>query len=279
MKLLVLALAITSTAAFAAGEKQFFTPPQAIIQGERVQPAEAITGSVLKLRMIGGTCTGTALSSTVVITAAHCPDIAGAVLAVGHLAGEQLDCGIAEVEEVAYVPGSIVNEKGSHIPDVALLKLKTPLCGITPAKLRAAPAKAGEIIQAAGYGKGTITQDRPDRVALKTIEAKDIATAYADAVLEDPLMQDAVTYFTEVASLFYSFALPVAAQSSLCNGDSGGPVYQEINGETRLIGVNGAIAGHPMKGTPECKYGYLQMYTPVAPYAPWIEAQMAEWSK
>lgn len=273
MKLFILVWLTISTSAFAG----FVTPPQAIIQGERVQPAESITGSVLKLRMLGGSCTGTALSDKVVITAAHCPDLGGAVLAVGHLAGRQVECGIAEVEEVAYVPRATVNEKGSHIPDVALLKLKTPLCGITPAKLRAAPTKAGEMILAAGYGKGTITQDRPDRVALKTITVDDIASVYADAVAQDPLMQEAVEYFTKVISQYYEFALPVADKSSLCNGDSGGPVYQEINGETRLVGVNGAIAGHPLKGTTECKYGYLQMYTPVAPYAPWIESKMAEW--
>jgi secreted trypsin-like serine protease len=244
-----------------------------------VQPQEAIAGNVLKLRMIGGNCTGTALSSTVVITAAHCPDIGGAVLAVGHLAGEQLDCGIAEVEEVAYVPGSSMNERGSHTPDIALLKLKTPLCGIKPAKVRPEATKRGDVVVAAGYGKGTITQDRPDRVALKVINNDDLIAAYADAVAEDPLMQEAVDYFTQVASQFYTLALPVVAKTGLCNGDSGGPVYQDVNGETRLIGVNGAIAGHPLKGTPECKYGYLQMYTPVAPYAPWIESKVAEWSK
>jgi hypothetical protein len=275
MKLFVLALATISTSAYA----NFLTPPQAIIQGERVQPSEAITGSVLKLRMIGGSCTGTALSNNVVITAAHCPDLGGAVLAVGHLAGRQVECGVAEVEEVAYTPGAAVNEKGSHIPDVALLKLKTPLCGITPAKLRETPARSGEFIVAAGYGKGTITQDRPDRVALRTISVKEIASAYADAVAADPLMQEAVDYFTKVISQHYEFALPVNDKTSLCNGDSGGPVYQEIDGETRLIGVNGAIAGHPLKGTSECKYGYLQMYTPVAPYADWIDAKVAEWNK
>jgi secreted trypsin-like serine protease len=275
MKLSALLFILISTTAFAG----FITPPRAIIQGERVQPEEPITGSVLKLRMIGGSCTGTALSSTVVITAAHCPDIGGSVVAVGHLAGKQEECGIAEVEEVAYVPGAALNEKNSHIPDVALLKLKTPLCGITPAKLRANATIPGETLLAAGYGKGTVTQDRPDRVALKTIAAKEIAALYADAVAEDPLMQEAVDYFTNVVSQYYEFALPVVAQTGLCNGDSGGPVYQEIEGETRLIGVNGAIAGHPLKGTPNCKYGYLQMYTPVAPYAPWIEAKVAEWSK
>lgn len=275
MKLFALALTVISTSAYAG----FLTPPQAIIQGDRVQPEESITGSVLKLRMIGGNCTGTAISNNVVITAAHCPDLGGAVLAVGHLAGSQLECGVAEVEEVAYTPGAAINEKGSHIPDVALLKLKTPLCGITPAKLRLAPARAGETILAAGYGKGTITRDRPDRVALRAIAVEEIPAVYADAVAEDPLMQEAVAYFTKVVSQYYEFALPVNAQTSLCNGDSGGPVYQEINGETRLIGVNGAIAGHPLKGTAECKYGYLQMYTPVAPYADWIDAKVAEWSK
>lgn len=277
MKLLALALAIMSTSAptFAG----FITPPQAIIRGERVLAQEAIAGSVLKLRMIGGSCTGTALSSTVVLTAAHCPDLFGAVLAVGHLAGEQAECGFAEVEETAYAPGAITNEKGHHIPDLAILKLKTPLCGVSPARLRATATKAGETLLAAGYGKGTITQDRPDRIALKTIAAQDIAGLYADAVAQDPLMKEAVDYFTQVISLYYDFASPVNDKSSLCNGDSGGPVYQEINGETRLVGVNGAIANHPLKGTPECKFGYLQMYAPVAPYSAWIESKVAEWSK
>lgn len=276
MKLFALALVafISTPAPTFAG---FVTPPQAIIKGERVQPAEAITGSVLKLRMIGGSCTGTALSSTVVITAAHCPDLGGAVLAAGHLAGTRAECGISEVEEVAYVPGATLNEKNSHLPDVALLKLKTPLCGITPAKLRANSAVAGETLLAAGYGRGTVTQDRPDRVALRAIPVSEIATAYADAVAENPRMKEAVEYFSTVVSQYYEFALPVNDKSSLCNGDSGGPVYQEINGETRLVGVNGAIANHPLKGTPECKFGYLQMYTPVAPYSAWIESKLEEW--
>lgn len=275
MKLVALLFVLISTTAFAG----FVTPPQAIIRGDRVQATEAITGNVLKIRMLNGGCTGTAISNNVVITAAHCPDIGGAVVAVGHLAGSQQECGIAEVDEVAYVPGSFLNERNSHTPDIALLKLKTPLCGIIPAKVRAEATKRGEVVVAAGYGKGTITQDRPDRVALKTINNDDLIAAYADAVAEDPLMQEAVEYFTKVASQYYTLALPVVAQTGLCNGDSGGPVYQEVNGETRLIGVNGAIAGHPLKGTAECKYGYLQMYTPVAPYKDWIESKVAEWSK
>jgi secreted trypsin-like serine protease len=265
-------------AGFSAHAKELVDSPQAIIHGVRVGADEPLANSVVKVQMAGGSCTGTALSDRVVITAAHCPDLGGTVLYVEHKAGPMMDCSMAAVDKVTYVPGAVLNEKNSHIPDIALLHLETPLCSIKPAKLRAEPAAVGEVIAAAGYGIGTKTTDRPDRVALKVISPEEIKDVFADEVALNPKMAEVVRYFSEYVSQYYSFALPVIDKTSLCNGDSGGPVYQDTKEETLLIGVNGAIGGHELKGTPECKNAYLQMFTPIAPYADWINTVVKTWS-
>lgn len=255
--------------------------PKAVIQGERVEPEEAVADSVVSLHLgDGGGCTGAALSDQVVITAAHCPDLGGGVAYVHHRAGDGAECSAALVKEVAYIPGAKKGEEegASYLPDLALLRLETPLCGVIPAKLREGGVFEGEILYAAGYGQGTISLDRPDRVALKTISPEILPELYKAEIEHASDFKGVVEYYMNYISQFYLFALPVVSQSSLCHGDSGGPVYQEIKGSAHLIGVNGAIAAHHL-GTPECKYGYLQMITPIEPHAEWIKTKMAEWSK
>ena len=49
------------------------------------------------------------------------------------------------------------------------------------------------------------------------------------------------------------------------------------SGVALLTGVNGAIGPHETLGVPECHMAYLQMYTPVDPYAAWIKTKIDEW--
>jgi hypothetical protein len=70
-------------------------------------------------------------------------------------------------------------------------------------------------------------------------------------------------------------ALASRGGQSLCYGDSygdsGGPVYSEVDGEVRLIGINQAIIHHPRKGVEECKFAFVQVFTPIEPSRAWLE--------
>ena len=61
-------------------------------------------------------------------------------------------------------------------------------------------------------------------------------------------------------------------RTSICKGDSGGPVYREEAGRVVLMGVNSAVLPHPEVGLDRCDNGFTQVIQPVAPHLKWIKS-------
>lgn len=263
-----------ATAAFAG--VNFAQEPATIVGGQTAGKMESINGAVVSVKTTLGACTGTALSQKVILTAAHCHDLGGGILKVEHTAGTRAFCDSAEVESVEYSPDATVGVMGIHMPDILLVRLKTALCGISPAHLKQTPIEAQSILTVAGYGIGTQSSISPDRIEIRVAEQDKALEQYNDQNELPPTEKKEVEDFIR-GSKGYLFAFPVVAQTSLCHGDSGGPVYLEEEGKTILAGVNGAIFPHSKFGAPGCNGGYLQLFTPVTPYLDWLRNKIDEW--
>ncbi|GAA2780113.1 FG-GAP-like repeat-containing protein [Crossiella cryophila] len=97
--------------------------------------------------------------------------------------------------------------------NLALVRLATPVEGVTPATVaRTAPA-AGESVRLAGYGR-TATEWTPDRLQTGAAKVESAAASTLSVLGEGSV--------------------------SVCRGDSGGPAFREVGGRFEVLGLHAA---------------------------------------
>jgi uncharacterized protein (TIGR03382 family) len=162
-----------------------------------------------------GTCTGTLIAPTAVLTAAHCidiPDAAGFLVYFGSDASVEVDPGAlfltyaeSVVEHPDWDPDTLEN-------DIGLMFLEDPV-PIVPAQLRTAPlarTDLGEPVHLVGWG---ITGGGEEDGGVKRHVVSELF--------------DFDQTLVEVG----------APEANTCSGDSGGPAFLERDGVEELIGV------------------------------------------
>lgn len=244
----------------------------AIVGGEPLQPVDGASLAIVNVKMKNGMCTGTVISPNVVLTAAHCQDLFGEVQLVAQIdAGPTEPCDISPVIETSYVPGAIAELPFRvHAPDILLLRLATSLCHAHPAEIVPQSLGVGDLAFGAGHGRGARVFGQAEKFMLRMIAMQDADRAVSPM---SPLAQQTLSRGART----FQFALPVKVGSGFCHGDSGGPVYREEDGRVLVLAVNSAILSHDTLGARACDGAYLQIITPVAPYAEWIQTQVAAW--
>lgn len=167
-----------------------------------------------------GRCTGVVLAQSIVLTAAHCI-VPGEKLWVGDSvgAGSQsiAPSRLSAVDEI--VPHPLWSRRDTRSPDLAILKLATPLPDrFIPATLGARHIAEGDNLIAAGYGKTSTEEKKP------------------------PLELRAV--LLQVTRAFRGWAILTSVSEDRAGGapgDSGGPLFA-YRGMHTLVGLIVSVA-------------------------------------
>ena len=195
--------------------------------------------------IVGGhsLCSGVAIASDLVLTAAHC------VLANGKYKLVTFEGRRAVVNDVLSVVPHPQFSPRMDAPDIAVVKLApTPTSKLTPAKFsdRRAPPSVGERFVVAGFGVAT----QGERKTAGILRAATlVATSRPNS---------------QQLSLVDPRKLGERAGLGVCNGDSGGPVFDER--DRALVAIVSWSGG--AEGEPVC--GFVSGAIPIARYRYWI---------
>lgn len=223
-------------------------PAAAMVGGAAAPPESIARAVVLIVGSRGNFCTGAALASDLVLTAAHCVLPGADYKIVEYDAARQPQ--LRDVASVTAHPKFDLQNLLAHraTADVALLKLAAPLASVTPAPLGPALTVApGDAFTVAGLGVAV----RGDGKSGGTVRAASLVATGRPGNLQIRLA-DPVTS-GERAGL------------GACTGDSGAPVFA-MNGPAAIIGVVSWSTGPG--NSAGC--GGLTGVTPLFLYRDWI---------
>jgi secreted trypsin-like serine protease len=195
--------------------------------------------------IVGGQslCSGVAIAPDLVLTAAHCVSNTGKYRLVVFEGRQPM------VKEVAGVAAHPQFSPRADAPDLAVVKLAAPpLPNLSPAALseRRVPPSVGDRFIVAGFGVA-VQGDRKTAGKLRAVTL--VAT-------DRPSSQQ--------LSLVDPHKLGEARGLGVCNGDSGGPVFDER--DRALVGII-SWSARP-DGEPVC--GFVSGVIPLARYRYWI---------
>lgn len=187
-----------------------------VAAGEQCQvESSSDTSSVVKLFIFSGgslvgSCTGTVISATAVLTAAHCfqaPGVGVVIRAVTN--GTKVD---VAGSRIAIHPDYFISDAGISFNDVAIVSTSSPLpVPAMPILLSRAP-EVGEKSIVAGYGQ----------------------TKHDGPAVEDVVAGRAVVRIVTDNHVRIDFRL---GESHPCQGDSGGALFVEDESGLAIVGV------------------------------------------
>jgi secreted trypsin-like serine protease len=198
----------------------------------------------------GNSCTGIAVARDLVLTAAHCVP-AGADYKLVEFDAQRRPS-LRDAQSVARHPQFSQKTFDAHraTADVALVKFASPVGGTSPAaihgeRLKIAP---GDSLSILGYGLTQMGNGKSGG----TLRSATLTVTGQPGNLQIRLMDPAAR--NERAGL------------GACTGDSGAPVFREIGGRSKVVGV---VSWSTAPGN-EAGCGGLTGVTPLSLYYPWI---------
>jgi secreted trypsin-like serine protease len=197
-----------------------------------------------------GFCTGTMIARDLVLTAAHCVSAGGDHKLIEFDANRQPV--LRDIARIAIHPQFNMQTFLNHLAtaDVALLKLAAPMAAASPVPMMIEAPKIapGDQLVVGGYGITAIGNEKSSG----TLRSAALVATGKPGNLQIRLV-DPTTNGTR-------------AGLGACTGDSGGPAFQERNGQFLMIGVVSWVTGP--NGTDGC--GGLTGVTPLSLYRGWI---------
>lgn len=225
----------------------FATPASALVGGAPAVPG--VQPTVLIVGSRGNSCTGVAIARDLVLTAAHCVPPGADYKLVEFDAQRQPH--LRDAQRVMRHPQFSQKTFDSHraTADVALLKFASPVGGApAPVHAQRLSVAPGDALRVLGYG---LTQAGNGKSG-GTLRGASLAVTGQPGNLQIRLMDPATR--NQRAGL------------GACTGDSGAPVFSEIGGRQKVVGVVSWSTG---PGN-EAGCGGLTGVTPLSLYYPWI---------
>ena len=232
-------------------------PADAIVGGA-APAADGLSRSVVTIvGSRGNFCTGSLIAPSLVLTVAHCVQPGSEYKIVQYDADRKPE--LQDVKMVAIHPGFRIQDMLAHraTADVALLWLKIPAKGKTPARLGMpqSPLGPGSRFTIAGVGV-TI---RGEGKSAGVIRSAALETTSKPGTLQIRLVDPA--------------GQGKKAGLGACTGDSGAAVFEDQAGTPTIIGVVSWSTGP--NGSAGC--GGLTGVTPLTLYRDWILSTARQW--
>jgi hypothetical protein len=239
----------------------------AVVGGKSASVGDVIRGSVVEIS--GPGCSGVLIADQYALTAAHCTaELPALVILKSSL---YQDCSFALVDDVFYPPDEktvSINGQDWPAPDLAVIRLQTPLCGAEPAILSSEPLPPGKILRTAGYSEGLWDAREADWIGVRILRSD---TDFLMSLFSDPKSNAGrVHQMIQAEVPLFNFARPVKDVEAVCKGDSGGPVYTETGGQVSVYGVTSGVLSDPKIGNTKCDGSLIQLIVPIQPERNWI---------